>query len=404
MSGQKQTFPHSSDRIFNSRWYISNFQFSIFNFQFFFSFLILFLSILFLFSCSGPQKEERPGTPARITYASGFTIDYTDTYTLVTVLNPWDTARVLHRYVLVDRNQPIPEKLPEGDVVKIPVERIACLSSVDASMIEILGDLQKVKAMSEVQYVKMPVLKKGLESGAIADIGNHASLNMERLMEVIPDIIIVSPYQNMGYGKLETSGVAIVECAAYMENTPLGRAEWIRFIGAFLKKDTEAELYMNRIAGTYLSLKEKTGQVTHRPTVFSEKKYGPVWYVPGGKSYMAHFFEDAGADYLWKDDDHNGSLALNFETVYHQAENADFWLIKSDEPLTYARLRSEYDSYSWFNAWKDRKIIFSNTAENNYYEEGVMNPDLVLGDLIRFFHPEIELPERTSSYFEWMKE
>ncbi len=366
--------------------------------------VIFLVSVFFLLACSPSKKNNENTEPAKICYASGFKIDYAKDYTLLTVLNPWNTNKILHCYVLVDKNISLPEHLPDGDIVRIPVDRIACLSSVDAAMIQMLGDIDKVKAISETKYVKMPVLKEGLEKGIIADIGDHASLNIERLIEISPDIIIVSPYQNMGYGKLETIGVNIVECAAYMENTPLGRAEWMRFVAAFLKKDKEAALYMDSIAKSYLSLCEKAKQVNHRPTVFSEKKYGQVWYVPGGESYMAHFFKDAGADYIWKDDTHTGSLSLNFETVYEKAENADFWLIKADEAFTYDRLKSEFASYAWFKAWKSHKIIFSNTSRNNYYEEGVLNPHLVLEDLVSFFHPEIELPNQSPRYFEWMKE
>jgi iron complex transport system substrate-binding protein len=364
----------------------------------------LLYPMLLLISCSGEKLTKEMGQPLTITYASGFTIHETDDYTLLNVINPWDTTSILHTYVLIDKEKPRPENLPEGDVVKIPVSNIACLSSVDASMIEMLGDIEKVKAMSETNYIKMPALRKALDGGQMADIGEYASLNIEKLMEVSPEIIIVSPYQNMGYGKLETTGITIVENAGYLENTPLGRAEWIRFIAAFLKKDHEAEALMTGIAERYRSLLVLLESLEKRPAVFSEKKYGQVWHVPGGNSYMAHFFKDAGADYLWKDDAHTGSLSLDFETVYDKAEEADFWIIKSENDLTYHQLKSEYDSYAHFKAWKNRKIIYSNTTRRNYYEEGVMNPDWVLKDLIYFFHPEVVCSDYQPRYFEWMKE
>ncbi len=365
---------------------------------------VLCLFFFFLFSCTSKKHEKDMGIPAEITYASGFSIHYADDYTQVKVRNPWDTTQILHTYILVDKEKKHPENLPAGDVVEVPVENIACLSSIDASMLGMLGEMHKIKAMTETRYVKIPDLKKGVEKGEIIDIGEFSSVNTEKLMSISPEIIIVSPYPDMGYGKLETTGVAIVECAAYMETTPLGRAEWIRFIAAFLNKDKEAKELMDGIAERYHGLVQKTKHLKVRPTVFSEKKFGQVWYVPGGQSYMAHFYEDAGADYLWKDDFHSGSLTLDFETVYDKAENADFWIIKSDSELTYNQLKSESESYTYFKAWKDRKIIFSNTNRNNYYEEGVMNPDLVLSDLIRFFHPEIDVTEPGPKYFEWMKD
>jgi iron complex transport system substrate-binding protein len=208
----------------------------------------------------------------------------------------------------------------------------------------------------------------------------------------------------MGYGNLEATGIAIVENAAYMENTPLGRAEWIRFIAAFLHKDKEAEKMMDNIANRYTQLAEKVKTVDFRPTVFCEKKYGQTWWVPGGNSYMAHFLKDAGADYVWKDTPETGSLEFSFETVYDKAENAGYWIIRSDYDMTYLDLRKEFEPYSYFKAWKEKRIILSNTVKNDYYETGVMNPDLVLNDLIHIFHPELGIQERNETFFRIMHE
>lgn len=374
--------------------------------QYIFILTFFFSSLLFLLSSCNNKKEQNQENIIRnsnIHYAKGFSIEYFEKYTMVNVKNPWDTTQFLQQYILIDKHKPQPESLPQGKIIKIPVESIGCFYSIDASVIEMLGEIDKVKAMTETQYVKLPSVKKGLEEGKIADIGESMALNIEKLMDVSPDIIIVSPFKNIGYGKLETTGIAIVENAGYMENSPLGRTEWIRFIAAFLQKDKEAEEIMKGIAERYISLQEKTKNITNKPTVLSEKRYGKIWDVPGGDSYMAHFYKDAGADYLWKDDHSTGSLALDFETVYEKAENADLWIIKSGQDFTYDDLKKEYEPYSYFKAWKDKKIIFCNTVEKNYYEEGAMNPDYILEDLINFFHPGL-LPNHTNRYFEWLHE
>ena len=365
--------------------------------------VIIFLSLIFL-SCSNKKEQKKEqGTKANIQYAHGFSINYFNDYTEVTVKNPWDTTKILHNYILVDKTKPQPKNLPEGTIIKIPVENIACLYSIDASIIQSLDNEEKVKAIAETKYVKIPFLVNGLKEGKIADIGQATALNIERLMDVSPEIIIVSPFQGMGYGNLEATGIAIVENAGYMENTPLGRAEWLRFIAAFLQKDKEAENMMNDIAERYSELAKKTENITFRPTVFCEKKYGQTWWVPGGNSYMAYFLKDAGADYIWKDTSETGSLELSFETVYDKAENADYWIIRSDHDINYSELKKEFNPYSYFKAWKKKQIIFSNTVKNSYYEIGVMNPDLVLGDLINIFHPELGVQKRDSSFFELSK-
>lgn len=371
-----------------------------------FHYHIIILIFLFLSACTGKNKQTRvsePGNKARIKHATGFSINYFNDYTLVKVNDPWDSTKILHQYVLIDRNKAQPEKLPEGTIVKVPVEKIACFYSLDASIIETLGAIDKVKAIAETEYVKLPSIVKGLKNGTITDIGNISSLNIERLMDVSPDIVIVSPFQNSNYGKLETIGISIIENASYMETTPLGRAEWIRFIAAFLKKDKEAENFMHGIEERYTSLKNKVMEIRKRPTILSEKRYGQVWYIPGGGSYMSYFYKDAGGDYIWKDDYSTGSLSLDFETVYENAENADFWIIKTDQLDNYDDLKKEYEPYSYFKAWKEKKIIICNTKENNYYEEGTMNPDIILADLIHIFHPEI-LPGRTNKYFKYLNE
>jgi len=350
------------------------------------------------------ENAQEAEASAIIQYAHGFSINYYENYTEVRVKNPWDTTKILHNYILVDKTKPQPENLPKGTVIKIPVENIACLSSIDASIIQSLGDENKIKAIAETNYVKTPFLVKGLKEGRIVDIGQSTALNIERLIEVSPDIIIVSPFQGVGYGNLEATGIAIVENAAYMENTPLGRAEWIRFIAAFLQKDKEAEKIINDIAGRYTQLAEKTKTVDFRPTVFCEKKYGQTWWIPGGNSYMAHFLKDAGADYIWKDTPETGSLELSYETVYDKAENAGYWIIRSNNDITYQGLKKDFEPYSYFKAWKEKKIILSNTVKNDYYETGVMNPDWVLSDLIHIFHPELGIQERDETFFAIIQE
>jgi iron complex transport system substrate-binding protein len=359
-----------------------------------------------LVSCTGTKVENAPaGQQVTIACARGFSIHRYDNYTDLKVINPWDTTAILHRYILTDRGKPRPEGLPPGDVVEVPVQRIACLSAIDASMIALLGDADKISALAETGYIKQPALRKGLDEGRIADIGPSAALNIERLMLASPDIIVTSPYPDTGYGTLETTGITIVENTGYLENTPLGRAEWIRFIAAFLKKDAEAAALIDGIARRYRSLAAEAEKTALRPTVFSEKKYGQHWYVPGGNSYMAHLYADAAADYLWKDNNSAGSLPLDFEAVYDRAEKADYWIIKTDRNPTYDDLQSEFAPYAHFKAWKDRKIISCNTLQTDYYEEGTINPDLLLKDLIHLLHPETAGEEGFKpKYFQRMKE
>jgi iron complex transport system substrate-binding protein len=189
-----------------------------------------------------------------------------------------------------------------------------------------------------------------------------------------------------------------------METSPLGRAEWIRFLALFFDKQTLADSLFHETVKSYNQLKELTAHVTSRPTLLTETIYQGIWYLPGGNSYMAHIYRDAGADYLWKDDTSSGSLlALPFESVLDKAEKADFWLLKYNNPrdMTYRELAQNYPNYTFFDAFKRRNIYVCNTGKVTYYEELPIHPDYVLKDMVWIFHPEL-LPDYQPRYYKKM--
>lgn len=357
-----------------------------------------------LAACTGNKKPavaENEGLPVALDYAEGFTIRRFDSYSLLTVNNPWDPSEPLHRYVLAPKNRPLPDSLPEGTLVRTPLERLACLYTTHAGMLDALGRLQTVQAVAEPQYMTLPYIRQGIAAGSIADLGQASTPDIEKLLEIRPEAVIVTPFQHAGYGKLEKTGIPLLECPEYMENTPLGRLEWIKFLAAFLEKEPEAAAYFNEIAGKYNQVQAIASQVETRPAVMSETKYGNAWYIPAGGSYMARLYADAGARYLWSDTPGTGSIALNFEGVYDQAENADFWVIKKNNPdhdPTYGELKAEYEPYAHFKAWKEKKIILCNTGRVPFYEKGTLEPHILLCDLVKAFHPEL-LPGYLPTYY-----
>ena len=331
------------------------------------------------------------GKPEALHYAECFTITHYDTYTRISVTNPWATEQVLREYILsVEPVEPDASHTDKTVYIKTPLKSVGVLGAVHAGILERIGAEALVTGVADPQYMNFAFVQKGLSDGSISNLGQSSQLNIEKLIEVDPDALIVTTFPKSGYGKLEKSGIPLIECVEYMENTPLGRAEWIKFIGAFIGKSREADSIYNAIEQNYLEAKKIAETVSRRPTVFSEKKYRGIWDIPGGRSYMAVFFRDAGANYLWREDAQTGSLALPFEEVYDKAEKANFWFIKYNKPegsLTYNELRSEYDPYSLFDAWKNKKVVGCNTDKTTYYEQGIMHPDLILKDMINVFHP-----------------
>ena len=368
----------------------------------------LFIVISFLLvACTGSSSarkektEENGGSQIEIKYAQGFSIRHFKEYTLIVVRNPWDTTHILEKYILVDRNKKIPIHLPEGTVVKIPVQRAATCSSIFAGEYKKLGDIGKIVAVSEPQYVDIPEIKEGLTSGKIADLGITVSLNAEKLIASKPDVLIISPFEESMHDRFKKNGICVVKDASYMEESPLGRTEWIKFEAAFLGKDSLANEMFSKIEKRYINLCHRISKTKNRPTVFTEKKFGDSWYVAGGNSYMGNFMKDAGANYLWSDLHVSGSKPFSFETVFSKAIHAQYWLIKYNNvqfDLTYKQLGEEYELYKNFNAFKNKTIFAVNSGNTPFYEVGPLEPDVILADLVSIFHPEI-LPNYKAKYY-----
>ncbi len=370
--------------------------------------LSVFICILFCVSCtnkSGPGiKMQATGDSQRyVHYAQCFTVDKSADYTKITILNPWVQGQIMRSYILVDKTKKIPENLPEGTVIRVPLDRVVCYSSVHCSILNELGVIDSIVGVCEPQYIDIPLIQEKIKSGAIADLGMASNPNVEKIMMMNPGAILTSPLKEVGYGKVESVGIPIIDCVDYMESTPLGRTEWIRFLALLFGKEALADSLFANTERSYLELKAIASSVEKRPTVITEKKYGNAWHLPGGQSYMAHLLRDAGSAYYWENDSTTGSLPFAFETVLDKCEKADFWLIKyfSNKDLDYKGLQAEYAPYSYFDAFKNKNIYGCNTEKNRYYEELPIHPDYVLKDLISIFHPDL-LPGYKPRYYKRM--
>lgn len=365
---------------------------------------LLFFGWMVACSPSGQQVNRSEVVAVdTVQYAQGFHIERFESYTSVELSDPWDSTRILQRYLLVDRNKPVPQGLPKGTVVKIPVRKVVVYTSVHASIIDQLQESEHIIGVCEPRYMEASFVKQGLQSGAIADLGEATAPNVEKMIEIGAEVVIASPFQNSSYGPVEKIGIPIIEAADYMEPLPLGRTEWIRFYGLLFQKEALADSIFKATEQRYLDLKALTASCTNRPSVLTEKRYGSSWFVPAGDSYMAHMLADAGADYLFKTLPGAGSTPLAFETVFNQAVHADIWLIKynrSDE-MDYAELKAEYAPYENFDAFRKRHIYACNTGKVPYYEEFPLHPDYLLKDLVWVFHPEL-LPNYTPRYYQAM--
>lgn len=334
-------------------------------------------------------------------YAKGFRVTYTPTCRLVDISDPQKEGGESFHYALVPRGVK-PENIPaDYTVIETPVKSVICMTSLQLSNFIKLDALSHVVGITSTRHLFNKEMNERLKQGKTAKIGIEGNFDNEVIMSVNPDVIFISPFKRGGYDAMREVGIPLVPHLGYKEMTPLGQAEWIKFIGLFIGEEEAANRKFAAIEKHYNELKERVAHVEKRPVVFSGEIRGGNWYAVGGKSFLAQLFRDAGADYFLKDDPRSGGVTLNFETVYSQAENADYWRIVNsfDGAFSYDALKSEDPRYADFRAFRDKGVIYCNMREKPFYESMPTQPEVVLEDLIKAFHPDL-LPDYTPVYYE----
>ena len=358
-------------------------------------FLTFWVTVLLLSACGGKSSTasgSEQGDTIPLHYSSNLSlIDYEDCI-VAQLRNPWDTAKILHTYVLVDKNQPLPQELPQGTLVRTPLSKAVIYSSVHCSLLKDFGALNSIGGVCDLKYIKLPEIEEGCRNGTIADVGDGMNPNIEKIIDLHPDAILLSPFENSGgYGRVEKLNVPIIECADYMETSSLGRAEWMRFYGLLFGKKAEADAMFASVERSYKDLQELVKPISFAPSVMCDLKTSSTWYTPGGNSTIAKLYSDAGANYIFREDTHSGSLPYPFEVIFEKGQQTDFWLIRYNQPIdkTYKELEKEFAPYAGFRAFKERNIYGCNTNRVPFYEETPFHPDWLLKDLIKIFHPSL---------------
>lgn len=353
--------------------------------------LILLFTALMLASClrSG-HNAARTLDPndSVITAARLLSMQRTPDYTVVTVGDPWKGG-VLHRYVLVPCDKELPANLPEGTVVRTPISRALVYSSVHTSLFGELGCLEAVRGVVDKQYFIDSTLVAAINAGTVADCGNSMNPTVERVIDMQPDAILLSPYQDASYGQIAKLDIPIIECADYLEYDPLGRAEWVKFYGELVGKQQQADSLYNAVLQAYNGLKEKASGAKNRPTVVTEMVINGIWNVPGGQSYMARILADAGGRYLWADDKNTGSLALDFNQVLAVAQNADYWFLKWTNINSLKDLQGAYDLNREMAAFKNKRVYVCDTDKTRFFDRIPFHPEVLLREFSAIMHPEL---------------
>lgn len=357
-------------------------------------------------------------------------IDYQ--YAEAIIANPWKAGTMLHRYILIPKGEEgdktvamLARRRSTGarcttDTVRTPVERSAVFIAPHCQLMYELGCQQAIRGVCDLDYINIPDVKKraalsrntaarktsaenAAAGNSIVDCGSSMAPDIERIIALKPEAILLSPFENSGgYGKLDKLHVPIIEAADYMESSPLGRAEWMKFYGMLFGNEEgknngisgscepKADSLFAKIEKEYLKLKAKAAGYPKGLSILTERKTGNVWYVPGGQSTIGILLKDANARYIFEDDEHSGSLAMSSEQILAKGKQVDVWAFKyfGGAPLSQAQLLQEYDGYKALTAFNQGNIYQVDTSTVPYFELTSFHPELLLREFIILAHGE----------------
>ena len=357
-----------------------------------FGFLLLLGLQFFAVSCrfNHQVKEEKTEVDNLMRYAHNVIVSEKDYGYLMEVICPWDTTLSLGKFAMVKDTTKAVDTDVKG-ILRVPVKSVVSFSATQWAVFLRLGEIDRVKGILEGRFVTDSTMRALLAEEKVYDIGTEAAADIERMIQIKPDALLYSPYFDGNQGGLNVTGAVLFPFADYMENTPLGRAEWIRVIGIMAGCEDKADAWFDDIERRYNALSGLCAGVEHRPTVFSDLAFNGQWYVAGGRSYIAKLFADAGADYIWKDNPSTASVPMDAESILAKAQHADYWRVINSNPfpMTYESLSKESPVYPLFDAYKNRQIIVCDILSTGYFEQSQCEPDLLLADFIHFFQPEL---------------
>ena len=359
---------------------------------------ILFSVVVALASCQGGNNTSlsvEGGDTVALKYSSLLTLVEHDGYTVAEISNPWKPGKLLHRYYLVPRTSDIRHQtsdFSDGTIVEVPVQRAAVFTTVHCALLTELGLGSHIVGVADAKYIKVPYIQEQIKAGRIVDCGNGLNPVVEKIMDVKPEVIMLSPFENSGgYGKTEEIGIPLIECAEYMETSPLARAEWMRFYGMLFGVADKADDLFSQVDSSYIALKQQAAKAGKGRSVIVDKVVGSVWYMPGGRSTIGQMLQDAGGQYPWATDNQSGSLSLPFETVLERGGESDVWMLRysSDHDWDYKELLSGHHGYSQLKAVREHEVYGCNVEQSHFYEDTPFHPDRLLCDFLQILHPDI---------------
>ena len=387
----------------------------------YFSFLVIVLAV-FASSCGGGKHNgnglaltEADSLGAAPRYAKGYSVKVLDNgIRLIDVADPQDDEEkmpVSFHFALVDKGTEA--EVPAGYTkVEVPIERTLVMTMLQLSNFSALDALGIVRGITGTKNLFNKDIRQRVKDGRMVKIGMEGNFDTELILAAHPEVIFISPFKRGGYDAIKETGITLIPHLGYKELTPLGQAEWIRFVGMFIGKEHEADSIFAGIESRYNGLRQRVDSLIHlksqtsniKPTVFSGEMHGGNWYAVGGKNSLAQIFRDAGAQYVFDNDD-TGGVNIEFEEMYAAAANADYWRILNsyEGDFSYDALKASEPRNELFKAFKEKKVIYCNMKQTPYYEKSPVMPDVLLSDLVAIFHPELMPADYEPTFYRMLK-
>lgn len=365
--------------------------------------IFICISIIF-FSCGNDRNENPEGVLTshfvyENKYAKGFRISAGEEYTRIDIYNPLDSSENIDTYYLYTKEQGIPDIKDSLKLFEIPVGDAGLFSTTFAAYFDHLDLTSKIKGIAFADLVKNENLKNQIDNNFTVNLSSGEEIDLEKLLALQADLFMVYPYQNVNLKRYSDLGIKTVLNLEYQEQHPLARAEWIKFVSIFYGKYDHATEDFAHIEEEYLSLKSKVA-LEDKPTVFTGSNYKGTWYAPGSDSYIAAFINDAGGEYVFKEYSGRENISLNFETAFEQIHEADYWgnVFFEKGRFTTQTLLDIDERYAELKAIQEKHVFYCNTNESDYFGDAIMEPEIILADLISIFHPGI-LEGHKNKYF-----
>jgi iron complex transport system substrate-binding protein len=369
--------------------------------------IIAFTLFTLLFSCKSDKKNAPLNgnitTKSTLKYAKVFDIQHFKNYTKLIIKAPYQNSTETFEFKLVAN-----KTNSDLNTIQVPINSIVVTSTTHIPMLELLQVENKLVGFPNTDYISSPKTRSLVEKGSIKDLGHEESINTELLLDLNPDLVVGFSMNsnNKMFSVIEKLGIPVLLNGDWVEETPLGRTEWIKFFGVLFDKEKMADSIFNDIEKNYLEAKDIASKATNKPTVISGGLFKDVWNLPAGDSFEATFLKDANTNYLWKDSKGKGSLILNIENVFEKGKDAELWISPSYYK-TLEQLNNANDIYPKFNAFQNKNIFTYVNKQGEkggivYFELAPARPDLVLKDLIKIAHPEL-LKDYELTFYEKLK-